>query len=418
MTNRGDRSMNRISAGRSIALLITAVVVALGAAIVSSGVWLGLDNHGLLRLTGWLAGGAAISLAIGILLVWVVDRAADGRYLTRLAISGILTALVLSGTAIVPLWRLDLPDAHRSLRWIIFAFATVVAGLFALLAAWFDAYPIRTVAMGALDIARGNYRARMPEMGNDEIVQLATATNLLAARAQTSAIRQSNQDRARESLLLAIAGDARIPIDNLRAISGALSNARQLEPAVLRRSLEIIDRETSALQRRIDEVEEIARLESGQVTLRLQPISLAPLVIAVCDRLQPGATIRNILIGPRVDFSAPHVLVDPEQTFRALEALISYALSETPDGSELAVEMRGSDQFIQIAVREIPSESANDTATRIEWESAHRHRESALSLAVAGRLIELQSGSFLISRGQPGTPIVVVSLPRSQESTS
>jgi hypothetical protein len=149
------------------------------------------------------------------------------------------------------------------------------------------------------------------------------------------------------------------------------------------------------------------------VTLRKQPISLAQLVIAVCDRLQPGAATRNVSIGPRVDFSAPRVLVDPEQTLRALEALVSYALSETPDGSELAVEMRDAGQFVQVAAIEIPAEGEPDVAARIEWESAHRRRESALSLAVAGRLIEIQGGSFLISRGNPGSPVVVVSLPRS-----
>jgi signal transduction histidine kinase len=145
----------------------------------------------------------------------------------------------------------------------------------------------------------------------------------------------------------------------------------------------------------------------------MQPVSLAQLVIAVCDRLQPGAATRNVTLGPRVDFSAPRVLVDPEQTLRALEALVAYALAETPDGAQLSVEMREAGQFVQVAALELPGENPPDTASRIRWESAHRRRESALSLAVAGRLIEIQGGSFLISRGNPGAPMVVVSLPRS-----
>ncbi len=188
---------------------------------------------------------------------------------------------------------------------------------------------------------------------------------------------------------------------------------KDADPALVRRYGEALSREAGALQRRLDEVEEIARLESGQVTLRMQPVSLAQLVIAVCDRLQPGAATRNVIIGPRVDFSAPRVLVDPDQTLRALEALVSYALSETPDESELTVEMREAGQFLQVAAIEHPGEEDIDVAARVRWESAHRRRESALSLAVAGRLIEIQGGSFLISRGNPGSPIVVVSLPRS-----
>ena len=136
-------------------------------------------------------------------------------------------------------------------------------------------------------------RPACPRAGNLEIAQTATAVNLLASRAQSSAVRQSNQDRARESLLLAIAADAQIPIDSLRAITQSMASGADGDPVVTRRHLEALDRETASLQRRIDEVEEIARLESGQVTLRMQPVSLAQLVIAVCDRLQPGAATRR-----------------------------------------------------------------------------------------------------------------------------
>lgn len=405
--------MSRISpTGRAIVLLVIAAVVALGAAVTLGGIWLGYGGRDLVDLAEWLGIGAGLALLIGVFLLWVVDRAADGRYSSRLGISGVLAVLVFAGAAWPPIWKLTEPATDRSLLWLILGFAAVIAALFALLAAWMDAEPVRSTATQTLDIARGNYRARLPETGNAEIAQIATATNLLASRAQSSAIRQSNQDRARESLLLAIAADAQIPIDNLRAITESMAGVTERDPALLRRYGEALSRETGALQRRLDEIDEIARLESGQVTLRMQPVSLAQLVIAVCDRLQPGAATRNVIIGPRVDFSAPRVLVDPEQTLRALDALVSYALSETPDGSELTVEMRDSGQFVQVAAIEQPGES-EDVAARVKWESAHRRRESALSLAVAGRLIEIQGGSFLISHGNPGSPIVVVSLPRS-----
>ncbi len=349
----------------------------------------------------------------GVFLLWLVDRAADGRYVTRLAISGILTTFVLAITAVVPIWRHTDAGTDRRLIWLMLAFAVLIAGIFTIVAAWLDARPLTALAAGATGIAGGHFEARLPETGNLEIAQTATAVNLLASRAHSSATRQSNQDRARESLLLAIAADAQIPIDNLQSITQSMSSGMGDDPIVTRRHLEAIERETASLQRRIDEVEEIARLESGQVTLRMQPVSLAQLIIAVCDRLQPGASTRNVMIGPRVDFSAPRVLVDPDQTLRALEALISYALAETPDGAQLAIEMREAGQFIQIAAIEQPGEQPADVASRVRWESAHRRRESALSLAVAGRLIEIQGGSFLISRGNPVAPMVVVSLPRS-----
>jgi signal transduction histidine kinase len=414
VTNRGDHPVNRFApAARAIVLLAIAAIVVLAGAVTIAGVALGLGGRDLLEVAEWLAIGAALSLLVGIFLVWVVDRAADGRYATRLAISGVLAAVVLAGSAWPAFWKLIHAESDRSLLWLTIGFATAIAALFAVYAGWIDSRPLSTTAADVLDIARGNYRARLPESGNTEIMEIATATNLLASRAQSSALRQSNQDRARESLLLAIAADAQIPIDNLRAIIESMGATGSADPAIMRRYLDALSRETGALQRRLDEVEEIARLETGQVTLRMVPVSLAQLIIAVCDRLQPGAATRNVIVGPRVDFSAPRILADPDQTLRALEALISYALSETPDDGQLVVEMRDAGQFVQLAAIELPGEEEPNTAERIRWESAHRRRESALSLAVAGRLIEIQGGSFLISHGNPGAPIVVVSLPRS-----
>ncbi|MCO5220133.1 MAG: HAMP domain-containing protein [Thermomicrobiales bacterium] len=406
--------MSRVSSSaRSVLLLIIAVVVVLGAVLTIATIWLDYRTRELLELAQWLAAGSVCALTIGVLFLWVVDRAGDGRYIARLAITGVLTVIVVLIGAVVPLWQLDVAVSNRSLLWLILGFSTAIAILFAVLGAWFDARPLGRLSNAASEIAGGHYGQRLPETGNLEIERLAMAVNLLASRAQSAALRQSNQDRARESLLLAIAADAQLPIDSLRAITQSMAGSSGADPVVTKRHLDALTRETGNLQRRIDEVEEIARLESGQVTLRMQPISLAQLVIAVCERLQPGAATRNIIIGPRVDFSSPRVLVDPDQTLRALEALVSYALSETPDGTELTVEMRDSGQFVQVAALETPLQDGPDIAERVTWESAHRRRESALSLAVAGRLIEIQGGSFLISRGAPGTPIVVVSLPRS-----
>ena len=412
--NHGERRVTSLPAtGRTVALLAIAAVVALGATLTIAGVWLHLGGEALFELARWLAGAAMLALVVSVFLLWVVARAADGRYATRLGISGILTALVFAISAVLPIWRHTDSTTDRRLIWLMLGFAAVIAGVYALAAAWLDARPLSILASRASGIAGGHFEARLPETGNREIAQTATAVNLLASRAQSSSVRQSNLDRARESLLLAIAADAQVPIDSIRSITQSMSSGAGGEPVVTRRHLEALDRETASLQRRVDEVEEIARLESGQVTLRMQPVSLAQLVITVCDRLQPGAATRNVIVGPRVDFSAPRVLVDPEQTLRALEALVAYALSETPDGAHLSVEMRESGQFVQVAAMEHPGENPPDVASRLLWESAHRRRESALSLAVAGRLIEIQGGSFLISRGNPGSPMVVVSLPRS-----
>lgn len=399
--------------GRAVLLLLIASVVALAATLTIAAIWLDYGSNDLPSLALWLTVAAACALAIGTFLAWVVDRAADGSYATRLAISGILTTLVFAVTAWIAIWQTYDSGQSRTLLWLLFGYAMAISAIFALFAAWLDARPVGSTAGAAMAIASGSFSSRLPETGNTEIAEIATSVNLLASRAQASALRQSNQDRVRESLLLAIAADAQVPIDNVRSIVLSMGASGNIDPVVSQRHLDALSREIGQLQRRVDEIEEIARLESGQITLRLQPVSLAQLAVAACDKMQPRAATRNVLISPNVDFSAPRVLVDPVQTGRALESLMAYALSETPDGSLLSVEMNLSGQFVQLALLEAPGVVELDTAARIRWDSAHRHRESALSLAVAGRIIEIQGGSFLVSRGSATAPLVVLSLPRS-----
>ncbi len=189
-----------------------------------------LGGRDLLDLARWLAAGAGLALIAGVFLLWVVDRAADGRYTVRLAISGILTTIVLATTAIVPIWRHTDSTTDRPLIWLMLAFAVVIAVIFAIASAWLDARPLKTLANRSSGIAGGHFEARLPETGNLEIAQTAIAVNLLASRAQSSAIRQSNQDRTRESLLLAIAADAQIPIDNLRSITQSMLSSTTGDP--------------------------------------------------------------------------------------------------------------------------------------------------------------------------------------------
>lgn len=399
--------------GRAVVLSFIAAIVLLAATMLLIMIGFDLDRGDLGRLAGWLGIGAGFSLLVALFLAWVVDRAGDGSYWTRSTISGVLVAFVLVGTTIPALWKFDPLTIDRHLVWPIIGFATTIAIVFSIVVAWLDSNALRTTSAHALSIANGNYRARLPERGNTELVQFATAVNLLASRAQTAALQRSGQDHAREHLLLAIADDTKRPVDHLRAIAEAFGASTEISPETVQRYVAAIERETSVLQHHLGEIEEIVRLERGQITLRLQPISLARLTIAVCDRLQPGASTRNIAIAPRVDFSIAPVLVDPEQTFQALEALIGYALLETPDEAQLQIEMRDAGRFVQVAAIVTAGDEEPGIAARVRWESSHRRRASALSLAVATRLIEIQGGSLLIPRGDLESPLVVVSLPKS-----
>lgn len=149
----------------------------------------------------------------------------------------------------------------------------------------------------------------------------------------------------------------------LTAIQGMSEVLAQFEvDATRRREMHLaINDEAKRLSRMINEYLDITRLESGARPLRLAPVRIAALVERVLLLLDPLAARRDIRVVRRIASDLPVLLADADLLAQALTNLIANAIKYSPVNTEITVEARSADGWLNVAVADqgygIPAEA-------------------------------------------------------------
>src|SRR5712692_1657520 len=152
---------------------------------------------------------------------------------------------------------------------------------------------ITAVTTGELS-ARARRRAEEAEAGRREIERLYTELRDAFERAsEAEALRRS--ERLKSALLDAVTHDIRTPLTSIKASVTTLldeSLAQRNEEAMLdaegrREMLEVIDEEADRLNRFVESLVELARIEAGQLELRRRWGTIDEIVTAALERAEP-----------------------------------------------------------------------------------------------------------------------------------
>ena len=170
------------------------------------------------------------------------------------------------------------------------------------------------------------------------------AESRLARRLQqlaTEKERLAELERLRQETTDLIVHDIRSP---LNCIEASLELLQIILPEdVLASCAEILDlalgscKDVLAL---VDSLLEVAGMESGELVLDLQPISLLPLITDTVNRLRPRAEQYNITLKLDVPAELPSIQGDDNKLERVLSNLLDNALNYTPEGGLVTVAVR------------------------------------------------------------------------------
>jgi signal transduction histidine kinase/DNA-binding response OmpR family regulator len=243
------------------------------------------------------------------------------------------------------------------------------------------------------------YGARRYEMN-----RLRLKNRLEVERVEGEQLREL--DRARSRLFANVSHEFRTPLtltmgplDDLRAgLHGPLS------PAAVEQ-VELARRNAGRVLDLINEILELARAESGRITLRARPIDLGAFVTSVAHTFLPLAERKAIAYEIQVPDESVSVYADPEHLERALSNLLSNAFKFTPNGGAVRVSVVADVASARIILRDSgPGIPASDLP-RI-FDRFHRAESTAsqpgtgIGLALARELVVLHGGSLTVESEQ------------------
>jgi PAS domain S-box-containing protein len=149
-------------------------------------------------------------------------------------------------------------------------------------------------------------------------------------------IRDLEMDPMRDQFVSVAAHELKTPVTIMKGYAQALQRkGADLSPE-RRRMLDAIDRGSDRIDRLVNDLLDISRLQDGQLQLAKEPIDLASLVNDVVDRMAAGAPNHQL----RVVSDAPAmVLGDRSRLEKVVATVVDNAIRYSPHGGKVDVEV-------------------------------------------------------------------------------
>jgi two-component system sensor histidine kinase BaeS len=279
----------------------------------------------------------------------------------------------------------------RSVTTVVIA-AILVAGLasvgLAIVMARMLARPLREVGAAARRIADGDYAARVPREGPEEIASLADSFNQMAASLE-------EQERMRRDFIANAAHELRTPLTNLQ---GYLEALRDGVIVADRSTYESLWDEAERLVRLSRSLDALAEGDAAAGAPALEPIDLAAAVRSAVELAQPS--IERAGLGLTIDVPQPLAArANPDQLAQVLANLLSNAVRYTPAGGSVTVraERRPGDLLVSVTNtgEPIPADDLDHVFERFYRVEKSRDRArggAGIGLAIVKQLVESGGG--------------------------
>ncbi|MBO9311956.1 MAG: HAMP domain-containing protein [Chloroflexus sp.] len=251
--------------------------------------------------------------------------------------------------------------------------------------------PIQTLSNVSRRLAQGLYRERIYLQADDEIAQLAQSVNQLA-----EALDQT--ERRRLALLADVTHELRTPLATIGGyMEGLVDGVVSANPA----TFNLILRETRRLQRLIEDLELLSRVEAGQLPVVARAIDLRSVLEAQISQFEPLFSSNHVTLSLDVPEQLPQVWADPDRVAQVLINILANAYRYTPAGGQVTVQVSTDDHEVRVAVIDsgigIAAEHLPhlfERFYRVDKSRARNSGGSGIGLAIARHLIYAQGGEI------------------------
>ncbi len=261
----------------------------------------------------------------------------------------------------------------------------------------------------AVGLASGDFGARAPVEGDDDVAELSSTFNYMASSLQQA-------QRRERDFLMSVGHDLRTPLTTIRGYAEGLA-AGIIEPEDFPRVADVLHRQTDRLSRLVEDLMLLARLEAREFTMRPERVDLAAHIVEIVE----AHRVRAEKLGVRFEAQIQPVGiidVDPDRVAQLLGNLVDNALRYTPEQGSVALTLTGGVGAISLEIADTGPGIDEEDIPRVfeRLYVAQRYRPvrpegSGLGLSIVKELVDSLGGTVDVT-SQPGQGTTVrVTLP-------
>ena len=280
-------------------------------------------------------------------------------------------------------------------------YAALAALIAAILASFFISRQVVTPMLHMMSlsqrIAEGEYQERLALPGGqqadqtDELGQLALRFNQMADKLEKT-------ETIRRQLIGDVTHELRTPLTAVKGyLEGLMDGVLPADPE----TYEQIHSEIDRLQRLVNDLQELSRVEAGAFQLNLAPVPPERLIERIQSTFGRQFEDKNIQLVTDVETGLPNLFVDKDRIIQVLTNLAGNALQYTPNGGKVSISVRREKSEILFAVKDtgigISTEQLTFIFNRFYRTDKSRNRASGgsgIGLTIAKALVQAHQGKI------------------------
>ena len=273
--------------------------------------------------------------------------------------------------------------------------------------------PVRAFQTTARRLAVGDFSARVPVYGGDEIARLGRDINALAAALEKN-------ERARRRWAADISHELRTPIALLRAEIEALQDGMR---PFDRSSLDTLHGDVIRLGRLVDDLYELSTSDLGALGYRMEETDIADVLRGDTDAFQRAFADAGLRLRVAIEPPEPvTVTSDAQRLSQLFRNLISNSLKYTDPGGELRIRLGQKKGDIIVDFQDtppgVPTESLPrlfDRLYRVDTSRSRHTGGAGLGLAIVKNVVEAHGGALSANPSPLGGLWIQIRLPIARQ---
>ena len=252
---------------------------------------------------------------------------------------------------------------------------------------------IAAQAAVAIDNARLYEAARQAAEEREQLLESERAARSEAER----------MSAMKDTFLATLSHELRTPLSAILGWSQVL-RLRADDPAEVREGLQTIERNARVQIQLIEDLLDMSRITSGKLRLDVQPVEPVSFVEAAISTVAPGAEAKGVRIEKFLDPACGPISGDPNRLQQVAWNLLANAVKFTPKGGKVQVRLERVNSHIELSVSDtgigIRPEFLQHVFERFRQDDASTTRKFGglgLGLSIVKHLVELHGGTVRVA---------------------
>ncbi len=275
-------------------------------------------------------------------------------------------------------------------------------------------HPIRDVSNIARKIAMGDFESRIEINKNDEIGELCDTINYMASEL-------SQAENLKNDFISSVSHELRTPLTAIRGWGETAKMSIGFDEELVKRGIDVVLSEADRLSGLVEELLDFSRMESGRLSVAVQPLNVSKLLWESADMYTELAKKQGI----ELIFTRPseelQVLGDTNRLKQVFVNIIDNAVKYTESGGQVLINQLHEEGCVRISVTDtgvgIPAQDIDRVKEKF-YKANKVVRGSGIGLAVADEIIKQHQGLLFIesTEGVGTTATIVLPLYEPEQS--